>query len=221
MLCESKSHPLHTPTCRDGHIAPPNSVKHRATFPGAHAYNVADPNHRAPPSPLLTPPDLTDLNHPHIRRPISLSLPCPPLPSPPLAFYSPVFVNRLSSRPGRNSRVSISLNCQIQSMLRRLLTGRSCPYLLRHPGCGLESPISQFPFRRGVPGPTGWTNRNVAARTVPGLCSRRPFFAAARRNDTIYALSTAQGKAGIAVIRVSGALCQEVISATPYDPGKS
>ncbi|KAK8031674.1 hypothetical protein PG990_001408 [Apiospora arundinis] len=51
-------------------------------------------------------------------------------------------------------------------------------------------------------------------------CSRqrRQYLVAGQKNDTIYALSTAQGTAGIAVIRVSGPSCHEVY--TGLCPGR-
>lgn len=45
---------------------------------------------------------------------------------------------------------------------------------------------------------------------TPFIGSRRTFFTSGNRTDTIYALSSAQGKAGIAVIRISGPLCKRV-----------
>ncbi|KAK8113082.1 hypothetical protein PG984_013608, partial [Apiospora sp. TS-2023a] len=52
----------------------------------------------------------------------------------------------------------------------------------------------------------------------PCLHQQRPYVAASVKNDTIYALSTAQGTAGIAVIRVSGPACHEVY--TGLCPGR-
>ncbi|KAK8101184.1 hypothetical protein PG999_011558, partial [Apiospora kogelbergensis] len=44
----------------------------------------------------------------------------------------------------------------------------------------------------------------------PCLHQQQQYLVASQKNDTIYALSTAQGTAGIAVIRVSGPACHEV-----------
>jgi hypothetical protein len=92
-------------------------------------------------------------------------------------------------------------------MLRRLYRGRSSVRLCypSHPAASRSTPWGGLLAAKRLPRLT-YRGPNSSP-----TCGQRTLFTASSKNDTIYALSTGQGKAGIAVIRVSGPLCTEVM----------
>lgn len=68
-------------------------------------------------------------------------------------------------------------------------------------------PLKNFQFR-----PCAFSsNRYCLKPKIPFLKNKGRKFYSILHNDTIYALSTAQGKAGIAIIRVSGPNASQVV----------
>ncbi|KAI0124406.1 hypothetical protein BJ170DRAFT_84245 [Xylariales sp. AK1849] len=91
-------------------------------------------------------------------------------------------------------------------MLLRLFRGTSSIHLHHFPSLS----TSHVLLRPGVVAQEAYPRLTVYKKTSTIVHAQRTLSTAGYRNDTIYALSTAQGKAGIAVIRMSGPLCKEI-----------
>jgi hypothetical protein len=101
-------------------------------------------------------------------------------------------------------------SCPPVSTGRRRLPPHPGPALERH----LSSASSSFSARRrpqGARGPFSSSHKSFS-----DLHLDAPAFTSA--DDTIYALSTAQGRAGIAVIRISGPRCLDVRTPSTFAP---
>ncbi|KAK9769236.1 hypothetical protein AB5N19_13668 [Seiridium cardinale] len=93
-------------------------------------------------------------------------------------------------------------------MLRRYISRSSISSLLHHHSIFVSTATCSLRFAAFATG----ARPRISTSTAHVQLDRghRTFFTAGNRSDTIYALSTAQGKAGIAVIRVSGPLCTTI-----------
>ncbi|KAI1853521.1 hypothetical protein JX266_001505 [Neoarthrinium moseri] len=93
-------------------------------------------------------------------------------------------------------------------MLRRFPRGRSS-LALKPSFIPTFRPYIQL--HQPSPGARPWPgSKSFGPPGSTALPGHRTFFSAGQKSDTIYALSTAHGKAGIAVIRISGRLCAEI-----------
>lgn len=77
----------------------------------------------------------------------------------------------------------------------------SCRKVITEKAAGFFIAPLHKPLRVLFPSPQRWRAYHAPSRALPTLGSH---------HDTIYALSSASGKAGIAVIRISGSACTQV-----------
>ena len=123
---------------------------------------------------------------------------------------------------------SCLLPSRVPSTLRKKIDAQQVLRRFCHDGAFRSSRCCGFSHSSGydkkIPPPVIWKNRpNISGASVKSISLRRLGTISSPTSlnilgtdDTIYALSTAPGRAAIAIIRVSGPACLEVWLYTPF-----